>query len=357
VAKGNQLGAPNQLFPDQGNPFAAQAPTLADAWQSNAQAYGQWLDAQRQEGIARGLIDPQTGWPTGNALVDAARQYGSALIGSTSAPGLRAFHGSPYSFDRFDLGKIGTGEGAQAYGHGMYFAENEGVARSYRDDLSVKKPPPELVAAQNAYNAAYDAAGKAMSGTDQEFNAAIAARDIAYQQMQKIKAAWEAEPKPQGHMYEVGINADPAQMLDWDKPLSEQHPNVQKALLPYVQAAIDKEYVTGNDPMKFTGGEAYSAASSVMPGFEAGGSGAPDVSSTLHQAGIPGIRYLDAGSRGQGDGTSNYVVFNPDTIAILRKYGIAGLMAGGAAAGAASQTDPTQTDPTQTDPTQTDPTQ
>jgi hypothetical protein len=35
-----------------------------------------------------------------------------------------------------DTTKIGTGEGAQAYGHGLYFADSEGVARSYRDKLS-----------------------------------------------------------------------------------------------------------------------------------------------------------------------------------------------------------------------------
>ena len=39
--------------------------------------------------------------------------------------GIRAYHGSPHDFDRFDMSKIGTGEGAQAYGHGLYFAENE----------------------------------------------------------------------------------------------------------------------------------------------------------------------------------------------------------------------------------------
>jgi hypothetical protein len=52
-----------------------------------------------------------------------------------AAKGIRAFHGSPHDFDRFDMSKIGTGEGAQAYGHGLYFAESEGVAKSYRDDL------------------------------------------------------------------------------------------------------------------------------------------------------------------------------------------------------------------------------
>lgn len=50
--------------------------------------------------------------------------------------GIRAYHGSPHDFEKFDIGRIGTGEGAQAYGHGLYFAENEGVARGYRDKLT-----------------------------------------------------------------------------------------------------------------------------------------------------------------------------------------------------------------------------
>src|SRR5215510_1270366 len=37
----------------------------------------------------------------------------------------RAYHGSPHEFDRFDARKIGSGEGAQMFGHGHYFAENE----------------------------------------------------------------------------------------------------------------------------------------------------------------------------------------------------------------------------------------
>ena len=53
--------------------------------------------------------------------------------------GIKAYHGSPHDFDRFDLSKIGTGEGAQAYGHGLYFADNEAVARSYRDTISKQK--------------------------------------------------------------------------------------------------------------------------------------------------------------------------------------------------------------------------
>ncbi len=42
--------------------------------------------------------------------------------------GIKAYHSSPYDFDKFDLKKIGTGEGAQVYGHGLYFAENPAVS-------------------------------------------------------------------------------------------------------------------------------------------------------------------------------------------------------------------------------------
>jgi hypothetical protein len=41
----------------------------------------------------------------------------------------------------------------------------------------------------------------------------------------------------------------------------------------------------------------------------------------LRDAGIPGIRYLDAGSRGAG-GTSNYVVFDDALIDILTRNGV-----------------------------------
>ena len=55
---------------------------------------------------------------------------------NTDEPGITAYHGSPHDFEQFDMSKIGTGEGAQAYGHGLYFAEAEPVAMEYRDKLT-----------------------------------------------------------------------------------------------------------------------------------------------------------------------------------------------------------------------------
>lgn len=48
----------------------------------------------------------------------------------------KAWHGSPHDFDRFDLGAIGTGEGAQVHGWGLYFAANREVSEGYIERLS-----------------------------------------------------------------------------------------------------------------------------------------------------------------------------------------------------------------------------
>jgi hypothetical protein len=65
----------------------AKPPSLADAVEYTAKTYKEWSDQQEKEGVAAGLIDPKTGWPTQAALIDAAHQYGGALLGSTSVPG------------------------------------------------------------------------------------------------------------------------------------------------------------------------------------------------------------------------------------------------------------------------------
>jgi len=61
------------------------------------------------------------------------------FVGSTMKGPIRAYHGSPYDFDAFDAAKIGNGEGAQAYGHGLYFAEAEPVAETYKHALADRK--------------------------------------------------------------------------------------------------------------------------------------------------------------------------------------------------------------------------
>lgn len=61
--------------------------------------------------------------------------------------------------------------------------------------------------------------------------------------------------------------------------------------------------------------------------------GGANVIARVRDAGIPGIKYLDQGSRAAGDGSRNYVVNDDSLIEILRKYGLAGLPTAGVASG------------------------
>jgi len=54
---------------------------------------------------------------------------------------------------------------------------------------------------------------------------------------------------------------------------------------------------------------------------------------------VPGIQYLDQGSRAAGAGSRNYVMFDPSKIEILRRYGFLGPL-GAAGIGAASDAQP-----------------
>jgi hypothetical protein len=50
-----------------------------------------------------------------------------------------AYHGTPHDFDQFSLDAIGTGEGAQAFGWGLYFAGRRAVSEWYRNTLAKRK--------------------------------------------------------------------------------------------------------------------------------------------------------------------------------------------------------------------------
>lgn len=66
-----------------------------------------------------------------------------------------AWHGSPYDFDEFDLGAIGTGEGNQAHGWGLYFAKDKKIAENYRDILGANSI--EIVTDKTKYKINEDA--------------------------------------------------------------------------------------------------------------------------------------------------------------------------------------------------------
>ena len=339
--------------------------------------------------FAQNALDPQ-----------ALEQAQNIAMGfSGGGLGIKAYHGSPYDFDAFDASKIGTGEGAQAYGHGLYFAESEPVARSYRDALS----PPKF--GDQLGNAA-DLVKRFGSETDalSALQSAVARNPALQVEIDAIKSGAYKDWKPPGHMYEVDINADPQSFLPWDKPAS------QWANAP-LNAAQDLATMHGMRLGDVTGERLYNQLASNLSGVSGygryTGGDTQAASDALLKQGVPGISYLDANSRRmpqmyQSDlaktqaevadlsgalktvqenmqrvepgsrahnalaldainhnsnletaqarldrllknpieATSNYVVFDPKIIDILRKYAVPGLISGGAAAGATSAGNP-----------------
>jgi hypothetical protein len=160
----------------------------------------------------------------------AASQSEDADAGVVTRGGKRlieAFHGSPHKFDRFSMENIGTGEGAQAYGHGLYFADSEDVARGYRDNLSAQPTvkmatdgdPEEWAAHLVKMHGGEDQAMLTLAGVDGD-RLTRPHRVAAYEAIKS--GAYKKFKVNDGSLYKVDIDVDPDTLLDWDKPLSEQ---------------------------------------------------------------------------------------------------------------------------------------
>lgn len=269
-------------------------------------------------------------------------------FGGTREP-IKAYHGSPHDFDRFSMANVGTGEGHQSYGHGLYFAENEKTANFYKRTLSKDTAPfsydgrnvfPSSVhpferAAYEVQKAGGDHAKVLADLQRYQASAGDSTKhfiDRVAQHVPSIEPAKFGATVP-GHMYEVGIDADPKTLLNWDHPMGAQATG-QRVIAQTPPAFRDsleeflEQHGQYGDLPDYKGGEFYQilrkfASEGELPNvYSLGGNPAADASQFLRQQGVPGLKYFDQGSRNAGTGTSNYVMFDDKLISILRKYGI-----------------------------------
>ena len=268
------------------------------------------------------------------------------------AESIEAWHGSPHDFERFDSGKIGVGEGAQVYGHGLYFAENERVGSSYRTagtDLS----DAEQVA-MHALQVADGDKDRALQYLADAPETLAEQYDIGtLEGAQKLlKTGWDGN---RGNLYKVQVRANKDHFLDYEKPLAEQSEHVRSAVEKlqaehrardenssfgtaepvetgatlYERLASELEPPRPLDPSKWhaeqtgrgpgqfantwrvtdpdgavhsvagvrTEAEAIRQAYELAPGWGRTKRDGPAASRLLAERGIPGIKYLDQGSR------------------------------------------------------------
>ena len=332
------------------------------------------------------------------------------------------YHGTPHEFDAFSLDHMGSGEGVQAFGHGLYFAGNKEVAKYYKDQLTEDRVGPgrrELNAAGGDVDKALAAAqSKVDHYASMEPGPTVPAhrlatfREISAQAKSELERYKATGKFNEGRLLHVEIPEDD-KFLDWDKPLGEQSPHVAAALdamgikappapkledvksaternilkaalkgmadpedgalpadvLDHAELNIDNDgalykrvvelaklrgvseeqlehngvghYFTRlpdvwdhllalQNGQQATGEGAYKALSRSLadqtPAEEGNGwdVAAPEhyenpaeASRLLREAGVAGIRYLDGGSRGAGEGHHNYVLFDAEAAKIM----------------------------------------
>lgn len=321
-----------------------------------------------------------------------------------------AWHGSPHRFDRFDISKIGTGEGAQAYGYGLYFTNQESVANHYRNTLSLPRLKfngkliedaeltPEETDFAHRLESMFQNEGNLETALDRvigdvqrytRFTRGIDATSDSeltpyFEEIEKeaktpelaqeaialaVKmvegdesirtgdtstANWnrllEIAPNAYhnvihdvapmieeereieriidfydnhkdnikidngGAKYRVDLKPEPDEYLLWDKPLSEQSEKVKEA--------VEKRNIKvgySKDPF---GDEIYQWITRPKQQRELGifKDWETDTQQTasffLKSLGIRGIKYLDGSSRGKGEGSYNYVIFDDNDVEI-----------------------------------------
>jgi len=283
--QGSLAGALQGYAPPQMT--AMTNPQVMDYARNVAQSAQQNLQTQMSD-LDKALIMDQGGIKVGDrqALARLMEQI-PGLMGAT------AYHGTPHTIrGKFDISKVGTGEGAQSYGHGMYFAENPKVAEEYQKRLSADSA---LSYQSRNVDSAYISAANSFKDYGSTYDETLKGLKEAYKQApeKELEIAAKVTFQPTGNFYKVDIPDEYIpNMLDWDKPFAKQTKSVQDAIrkieskIKQINPDINVERLTGEQIYR-----AYQQYRGNQPDFASEG---------LNELGIKGIRYLDQGSRNPG---------------------------------------------------------
>lgn len=278
--------------------------------------------------------------------------------------GIIAFHGSGSDFNKFSLNKIGTGEGAQAFGYGLYFTDSEDIAKFYKNALSddmtadtrylfkgqeYERGSPEWKMLATIYNDGFSSAKRLLKTFKSDLEKGEPY--ITPDEVKRYEAIFNQTPKKsqigkkQGRIYKVGLAPKPDELLDYDLPLGQQNKFIKQRLSKVAnEMTVDDAINLGFDPFDFGKNDkaAINAAKKEMLKDDQsvvaflnnwavfrGEQGTAE--KLLDKYGIKGIKYKanqGVGARNVPEtGKSNYVIFDENLINILAKYGIVGPVA------------------------------
>jgi hypothetical protein len=303
-----------------------------------------------------GLLAPFTAPATVAGAKAVAPQAGMALENYMARQGLiqplTAYHGTPHTIQgQFDINKVGTGEGAQAFGHGMYFAESPTVARNYMEFEglpSLESKVPLQKQTRDFLNEYVDPNSKPsdwLKGAKEDAKANNRLDVLA--ELNKLKPKDIGHTTIGGNLYKVDIPDEYIpNMLLWDEPLSKQPKAVQKALEkldPNMYSPKGADYDsndlgqliyerltnTADKPLRDAWvkkrdellKKGIDNNPELIAHLDTNPNPYAEASKLLNSLGIKGIKYKDEGSRktNLSTNTHNFVVFDPTDVKILEK--------------------------------------
>lgn len=270
----------------------------------------------------------------------------------TAIAEIEAFHGSPHKFDTFSMEKVGTGEGAQAFGYGLYFTSEKNVAKHYANlgkvDITIEdqviqnlnqRVTEKLDAISRKIesnpNAPFDAKlDKEMwdlyhlkqrfdpSKTTEKAQFPIFLRDQYGDDLSKALAKFGKDYNiktddlmqiiDNRNLYSVTLHKgkQPGEYdyLKWDEPISEQNISIRNKLEK--AGIMEKAGFTLSPHVSNNFGESLYKRLSNALGSDR------EASAFLLRAGIDGIEYPAGSLSGKAGTARNYVVFDENAITI-----------------------------------------
>lgn len=275
-------------------------------------------------------------------LFDGGMLEASNAVVTAPSFSIEAMHASPHRFRKFDTSKMGTGEGAQAFGWGLYFSGDKGSNREYyryfadedyqmrlfRGDnelgekelqklvreVFMRHGGQELVDEMEeaiVYSVLREGAQKQLA--DYETFLKDGGEDIpglmtALQELAGMGLERKSINFP-AFNYRVELNADDSNLLMWDEKVpAELHDAVRELKSGQPARGLVMQMPEASKEC-WEGYRIYSELTSVL--------GTPKAASEwLAERGYKGIKYLDGMSRRAGEGTYNYVIFSGDDVKI-----------------------------------------
>lgn len=338
-------------------------------------AYDAKVEKEEASDVKRGLL-PHDEAPIRNTPDTYEITIGEMLSGVKDNDGnvylQPVWHGSPYKFDKFSTEHIGEGEGAQAFGWGLYFAGEKDVARFYRERLtqlkgdSIDDVKYEGRTTLEWHSYWEERAAKGGKDAQKYYDrmSMLEDYDVGKDPADIISEAKEMDMSPDaiewfdktivqskerpGALYKVDIPDDGSYLL-WDEKVSEEQERLLLDALSEVDAFdgpvsewVRRERMNDSNVTDYISEEEI--ADEYYPSdvlrehvetytdfYEASGEyvyhqledvfGSPKAASMfLKDAGFAGIKYLDGSSRGRGEGSYNYVIFDDAAVNILETY-------------------------------------